>query len=59
MVMKGVILHGGRGTRLRPLIYAGPKQLIPIANKPLSQYVLEDTVSPGIEDVATVLEKLR
>lgn len=53
--MKGVILHGGAGTRLRPLTYSGPKQLIPVANKPVSQYALEDLVSSGITDVAIVL----
>ncbi|MCW1311783.1 MAG: sugar phosphate nucleotidyltransferase, partial [Candidatus Rehaiarchaeum fermentans] len=39
--MKGVILHGGAGTRLRPITHTGPKQLIPIGNKPMSQYALE------------------
>lgn len=53
--MKGIILHGGAGTRLRPLTFSGPKQLIPIANKPASQYVLEDLVSSGVRDVAIVL----
>jgi len=53
--LKGVILHGGAGTRLRPLTFSGPKQLIPVANKPVSQYVLEDIVSSGIKDVAIIL----
>lgn len=53
--MKGVILHGGAGTRLRPLTFSGPKQLIPIANKPVSQYVLEDLRDAGIRDIAIVL----
>jgi len=53
--MKGVVLHGGAGTRLRPLTFSGPKQLIPIANKPVSQYVLEDLVASGIRDIAIVL----
>lgn len=53
--MKGVILHGGHGTRLRPLTHTGPKQLIPIANKPISQYVLEDLRSSGITDIAIIL----
>jgi glucose-1-phosphate thymidylyltransferase len=53
--MKGVILHGGAGTRLRPLTYAGPKQLILVANKPISQYALEDLVNAGIKEVAIVL----
>ena len=55
MFMKGVILHGGRGTRLRPLTHTGPKQLIPIANKPMSQYALEDLIECGIRDIAVVL----
>ncbi|MEM2944812.1 MAG: glucose-1-phosphate thymidylyltransferase [Thermoproteota archaeon] len=53
--MKGIILHGGAGTRLRPLTFSGPKQLIPIANKPISQYVLEDLRGIGVVDVAIVL----
>jgi len=53
--VKGVVLHGGLGTRLRPLTFSEPKQLIPIANKPVSQYVLEDLVSSGIRDIAIIL----
>jgi len=53
--MKGVILHGGGGTRLRPLTHTGPKQLIPIANKPMSQYALEDLKESGITDIAIIL----
>jgi len=53
--MKGVILHGGAGTRLRPLTFSGPKQLIPVANKPISQYVLEDLRDSGIRDIAIIL----
>jgi glucose-1-phosphate thymidylyltransferase len=53
--MKGVILHGGFGTKLRPLTHTGPKQLIPIANKPNSQYVLEDLKTSGITDIVIVL----
>lgn len=53
--MKGVILHGGFGTKLRPLTHTGPKQLIPIANKPISQYVLEDLKNSGITEVAIIL----
>jgi glucose-1-phosphate thymidylyltransferase len=53
--MKGVILHGGHGTRLRPLTHTGPKQLIPVANKPMSQYVLEDMRDSGIEEISIVV----
>lgn len=55
MSLKGIIIHGGYGTRLRPLTHTGPKQLIPVANKPISQYVLEDLTEAGIEEIATVL----
>lgn len=53
--MKGIILHGGHGTRLRPLTHAGPKQLLPIANKPMSQYALEDLREAGIKDIAVII----
>ena len=53
--MKGVILHGGHGTRLRPLTHTGPKQLIPVANKPISQYVLEDLRKVGIREIALIV----
>jgi len=53
--LKGVILHGGHGTRLRPLTHTGPKQLIPVANKPISQYVLEDLRDSGIREIAIIL----
>jgi glucose-1-phosphate thymidylyltransferase len=53
--MKGAVLHGGSGTRLRPLTHTGPKQLIPIANKPVSQYAIEDLLACGIKDIAFVL----
>jgi glucose-1-phosphate thymidylyltransferase len=53
--MKGIVLHGGSGTRLRPLTHTGPKQLIPIANKPVSQYAVEDLLACGIREIAFVL----
>ncbi len=53
--LKGVILHGGHGTRLRPLTHTGPKQLIPIANKPISQYVLESLRGAGCREIAIIL----
>jgi glucose-1-phosphate thymidylyltransferase len=53
--MKGIILHGGAGTRLRPITHTGPKQLIPIGNKPMSQYTLEYLTNSGIYDIAIIL----
>ena len=53
--MKGIILHGGHGTRLRPLTYTGPKHLLHIANKPMSQCALEDLKNIGIHDIAIVV----
>jgi len=53
--VKGIILHGGHGTRLRPLTHTGPKQLLIIANKPMSQYALEDLREAGITDIAIII----
>ena len=53
--MKGIILHGGHGTRLRPLTHTGPKQLLPIANKPMSQFCLEAISETGIRDIAIII----
>ena len=53
--MKGIILHGGYGTRLGPLTLSGPKQLLKIANKPMSQFALEDIKNSGINEIAVVI----
>ena len=53
--MKGIILHGGHGTRLRPLTHTGPKQLLPIANKPMSQYCLDAIAETGITEIAIIV----
>src|SRR3989475_11250471 len=53
--MKGVVLTGGHGTRLRPLTHTGPKQLIPIANKPNVLYCIEDLRDAGITDIGIIL----
>jgi glucose-1-phosphate thymidylyltransferase len=53
--MKGVLLAGGKGTRLRPITHTGPKQLVPVANKPVIQYAIEDLKNAGITDIGVVL----
>jgi glucose-1-phosphate thymidylyltransferase len=56
--MKGVILAGGRGTRLRPITHTGPKQLIPVANKTVLEYAVEDMKEVGIDEIGVVLGNL-
>ncbi|MHB8361930.1 MAG: glucose-1-phosphate thymidylyltransferase [Thermoplasmataceae archaeon] len=53
--MKGIILHGGNGTRLRPLTYTDVKQLLPIAGKPISEYALENLIEVGIKEINIVI----
>ncbi len=53
--MKGLILAGGLGKRFRPLSYSGPKQLIPIANKPVLHYIIEYFHGAGIKELGIVV----
>lgn len=53
--MKGIILHGGSGTRLRPITYTDVKQLLPLAGKPVSEYALVNLIELGIRDINIVL----
>ena len=53
--MKGIVLSGGTGSRLRPITHTGPKQLVPVANKPILQYAIEDLSDAGITDIGVIL----
>lgn len=53
--MKGVVLAGGSGSRLRPITFSMAKQLIPVANKPIVEYGLEDLARAGIREVGMII----
>jgi glucose-1-phosphate thymidylyltransferase len=53
--LKGLVLSGGRGTRLRPITHTNAKQLVPVANKPVLFYGLEAMADAGIEEVGIII----
>lgn len=57
--MKAIIAAGGKGTRLYPLTFTSNKHMIPIANKPLILYPLEDIVSVGIKEIGIIVNESR
>ena len=53
--LKGLVLSGGRGTRLRPLTHTAAKQLVPVGNRPILFHVLDNLKKAGIDDVAIII----
>jgi glucose-1-phosphate thymidylyltransferase len=53
--LKGLVLSGGRGTRLRPLTHTAAKQLVPVGNRPILFHVLDNLKNAGVDDVGIVI----
>lgn len=57
--MKGLLLAGGSGTRLRPLTFTGNKHTLPIANKPMILYGLEQLKGAGIKEIGVIVGPIK
>jgi len=57
--MKGLLLAGGHGTRLRPLTFTGNKHMLPIANKPMILYGLEHLIKAGVKEIGVILGPIK
>ncbi len=53
--MQAVILSAGEGTRMRPLTYTKPKVMLPIANKPILEHLIENLAKAGLKSIVLVV----